>query len=28
MRHLQDMRDYVLIVAPQAEVELFQVYGE
>jgi len=28
MRHLEDMRDYVLVVAPEAEVELMQVYGE
>ena len=28
MRHLQDMRDYVLVVAPEAEVELLKVYGE
>ena len=27
LQHLQDMRDYVLIVAPQAEVELLDVYG-
>jgi hypothetical protein len=26
-RHLQDMRDYVLIIAPQAQVELLQVFG-
>ncbi|MEW6239739.1 MAG: phenylalanine--tRNA ligase beta subunit-related protein [Chloroflexota bacterium] len=26
MQHLQDMRDYVLIVAPQAEVELLKIY--
>ena len=25
--HLQDMRDYVLIIAPQAQVELLQVFG-
>jgi len=28
MQHLGDMRDYVLVVAPQAEIELMQVYGE
>ncbi len=27
MQHLQDMRDYVLVIAPEAEVELMQVYG-
>ena len=27
-QHLQDMRDYVLVVAPQAEVELMEVYGK
>ena len=27
MRHLQDMRDYVLVIALQAEVELIRVYG-
>ena len=27
MQHLEDMRDYVLIVAPQAEVELLSVFG-
>jgi DNA/RNA-binding domain of Phe-tRNA-synthetase-like protein len=26
-RHLQDMRDYVQIIAPQAGVELLEVYG-
>jgi len=26
-QHLQDMRDYVMVIAPQAEVELMQVYG-
>ena len=26
-RHLQDIRDYVLVIAPQAEVELLKVYG-
>lgn len=25
--HLEDMRDYVLIIAPQAKVELLQVFG-
>jgi len=28
MRDLRDMRDYVLVIAPDAEVELMQVYGE
>ena len=28
MGHLQDMRDYVLVVAPEAEVELMRVYGK
>jgi len=28
MQHLGDMRDYVLVVAPEAEVELMEVYGE
>jgi DNA/RNA-binding domain of Phe-tRNA-synthetase-like protein len=27
-KHLQDMRDYVLVIAPQAQVELLNVYGE
>lgn len=27
LQHLQDMRDYVLVIAPQAQVELLQVYG-
>ena len=27
MQHLQDMRDYVLVIAPEAEVELLHVYG-
>ena len=27
MGHLQDMRDYVRVIAPEAEVELMQVYG-
>ena len=26
MRHLEDIRDYVLIVAPQVEVELLKIY--
>ena len=26
-QHLQDMRDYVLVIAPQAQVELLQVFG-
>jgi DNA/RNA-binding domain of Phe-tRNA-synthetase-like protein len=26
-QHLQDIRDYVQIIAPQARVELFKVYG-
>lgn len=26
-KHLEDMRDYVLVVAPNAKVELMQVYG-
>ena len=26
-QHLQDMRDYVMVIAPQAEVELLEVYG-
>jgi len=28
MQHLRDMRDYVLVVAPEAEIELMKVYGE
>ncbi len=28
VKHLQDMRDYVRVIAPQAEVELLQVYGK
>ncbi len=28
MQHLQDMRDYVLVIAPQAQVELLKVFGE
>ncbi len=28
MHHLEDMRDYVLVIAPQAQVELLKVYGE
>jgi DNA/RNA-binding domain of Phe-tRNA-synthetase-like protein len=27
MDHLQDMRDYVLIIAPEAQVEFLQVFG-
>ncbi|PWB70200.1 MAG: hypothetical protein C3F07_17510 [Anaerolineales bacterium] len=27
-RHLQDMRDFVRVIAPQAEVELLHVYGD
>jgi DNA/RNA-binding domain of Phe-tRNA-synthetase-like protein len=27
MQHLQDMRDYVMVIAPQAQVELLKVYG-
>jgi hypothetical protein len=27
MQHLQDMRDYVLLIAPEAQVELLEVYG-
>ena len=26
-QHLQDMRDYVLVIAPQAQMELLQVFG-
>jgi DNA/RNA-binding domain of Phe-tRNA-synthetase-like protein len=26
-QHLQDMREYVMVIAPQAEVELSRVYG-
>ena len=26
-RHLQDIRDYVLVIAPQSQVELMKVYG-
>ena len=26
-KHLEDMRDYVLVIAPEAKVELLQVYG-
>ncbi len=25
--HLQDMRDYVMVIAPEAQVELLKVYG-
>ena len=28
MQHLQDMRDYVLIITPQAEVEKLEIYGQ
>ena len=28
IQHLQDIRDYVLISAPQAQVELLNIYGE
>lgn len=28
LNHLEDMRDYVMVVAPQAKVELLMVYGE
>ncbi len=27
VQHMQDMRDYVLVIAPQAEVELLEVYS-
>jgi len=27
VQHLQDMRDYVMVIAPDARVELLQVYG-
>jgi len=27
MKHLEDMRDYVLVVAPEAEVEKINIYG-
>lgn len=27
MRHLQDMRDYVMVIAPQAQIELIEVYS-
>jgi DNA/RNA-binding domain of Phe-tRNA-synthetase-like protein len=27
IQHLQDMRDYVMVIAPQTEVELMEVYG-
>ena len=26
--HLQDMRDYVMVIAPEAQVELLEIYGE
>lgn len=28
MQHLKDMRDYVLLIAPEAESDLLEVYGE
>ena len=28
MNHLEDMREYVRVIAPQAQVELLKVYGE
>lgn len=28
MKHLEDIRDYVMIIAPQAKVEMIRVYGE
>ena len=28
MTHLEDIRDYVMIIAPQSKVELIRVYGE
>ena len=27
LQHLQDMRDYVMVIAPETQVELLQVYG-
>jgi len=27
MRHLEDMRDYVRVIAPEAEVEMINIYG-
>ena len=27
MQHLEDMRDYVLVIAPEAEVELLDIFG-
>jgi DNA/RNA-binding domain of Phe-tRNA-synthetase-like protein len=27
VQHLQDMRDHVLVIAPQAEVQLMEIYG-
>ena len=27
VRHLRDMRDYVLVITPDAEVELLEVFG-
>jgi hypothetical protein len=28
MKHLGDIRDYVMVIAPQAKVEVIRVYGE
>jgi len=28
VQHLQDMRDYVKVIAPQAKVELLEIYGD
>ena len=28
LHHLQDIEKYVLVVAPQAQVELLEVYGD
>jgi len=28
MQHMADMRDYVMVIAPQAKVDLLKVYGE
>jgi len=27
VQHLEDIRDYVLVIAPEAQMELMQVYG-
>jgi hypothetical protein len=27
LQHLQDMRDYVLVITPEAKLELLKVYG-